>query len=95
EAVEETARQTWEQIEPDEDQKEMINRMLQIVQKRIAEHPEIEVTYFEADQKKEGGRYVSKTASVKKIDEFRKNLVFQNGDIIHIRDILELNIPVK
>lgn len=35
----------------------------------VAEHPEVSVTYFLPDTQKEGGRYVTETGQVKKIDE--------------------------
>ena len=48
---------------------------------------EIKITYFQADLKKSGGKYVTVLASIKKIDEYNKVLVLNNGKKIKIDDL--------
>ena len=54
-AIRETARQTDSFAELDEDRKELLNRQLQFIKAMLAQKPECEITYFQPDQKKDGG----------------------------------------
>ena len=51
------------------------------------DHPLITVTYFEKDAEKEGGRYVTFTGTVKKYDDFARELVFSDEKRIPVEDI--------
>ena len=51
------------------------------------DHPLITVTYFEKDAKKEGGRYVTFCGTVKKNDDFARELDFSDGKRIPVEDI--------
>ena len=56
-------------------------------------HPcalEVTVTYFQPDEKKSGGAYVTVTGPVKKIDEQGRLLILQNETTIHISDIIDI-----
>ena len=68
--VKETARLTNKEIEINEELKEILNNKIQLIQKKIKEQPQIEITYFIPDSKKDGGRYETVTNSVKKIHPF-------------------------
>ena len=57
---------------------------------RIHEHPELEVTYFIADEKKTGGVYQTLHGVLKKIDAIQRTLVLMDGTRIEIQDILRL-----
>ena len=53
-------------------------------------HPcalEVTVTYFQPDEKKSGGVYVTVTGSAKKVDDVSKLLLLQDGKAIPIKDI--------
>ena len=89
-AIRETARLTEEQLELSEDEKAVIDGKLQMIQAHIKEQPEITVTYFQPDEKKNGGAYVTVTDSVKKIDDMKKLLILRNGMSISICTILSL-----
>jgi len=71
-AIRETARLTEEQLELSEDEKDIIDGKLQWIQEHIKEQPEITVTYFKPDEKKNGGAYVTVTDSAKRIDDIKK-----------------------
>lgn len=81
EAIYETARLTDEQLELSEDEIAVIDEKLQWLREHIKEQPEITVTYFQPDEKKNGGAYVTVTGSAKKID---KVLVLRDGTVIPI-----------
>lgn len=73
-AIAETARLTDRRIELDEDTKAELDRKQKLLLALIAEQPEITVTWFQPDEKKEGGRYVTTTGRLKRIDEARRIL---------------------
>lgn len=90
-AVGETARLTSEKVELDESRKTILDGKLQMLYKYIDEHPEITVTYFKPDKRKTGGKYVSVTGSVKKIDNYRHSVIFKNETEILFNDIYEIS----
>ena len=55
----------------------------------IQEQPEVTVTYFQPDEKKNGGAYVTVTGSAKKID---KVLVLRDGTVIPIDDVISVQL---
>lgn len=92
EAVHETQRLTLEKRELDENQKVVINEKLQKLLERVAELPEVRITYFEPDRKKEGGSYPEIHGNVKKIDEIMRQIYLTDGTVIGIEDIVDIEI---
>lgn len=89
-AVKETARITEKRIELDQYIKEELNHKLQILIEKIEENPKIKVTYFEPDDKKNGGVYITIIGRIKKIDEYGK-IIFMTDDIeVHIDEIVRI-----
>ena len=86
-AIRETARLTEEQLELSEDEKAVIDGKLQMIRAHIKEQPEVTITYFQPDEKKSGGAYVTITGFVKKVDDVSKLLLLQNDKVIPIKDI--------
>ncbi len=84
----ETARVTERKIEPDELQKELINRKLTEACSENGSLKEIAITYFVKDLKKEGGEYVTVRGKIKKIDSLERNIVLDSGIIIEIDCII-------
>ena len=54
------------------------------------EHPEITVTYFLPDERKEGGEYATLTGRLKRLDPVERVLLFETGERVPIGDILLL-----
>lgn len=90
-AVKETARLTDKRLELDEGEKEVLNERLQIIADRIKEYPEIAVTYFQPDSKKDGGAYVTAISAVKKIDKYERVVVMTDGTTISIDEIISID----
>ncbi len=88
--VAETARLTDERIELGETDMEILSAKIQILNDRIKEQPEITVTYFKPDGKKDGGAYLHKTAQIKRVDDVERVLHFTDGSSLHIDDITDL-----
>lgn len=89
-AVRETARLTDKKVELDEYMKYALNDRLQIIADRLKEHPEIEITYFQPDTKKNGGTYVTAINTVKNIDEYERVVIMNDGTAIPIDEIISL-----
>ena len=89
-AIKETARLTEEEIELDENSKELLDFRLQQLQEHLSECPEVTVTYFCPDEKKTGGAYETVTGKVKKVDGYAGALVFTDGRRIVLGAIVEL-----
>lgn len=89
-AVEETARYTDSMIELSEDEVVLLNGALARLRESIGEKPQIRVTYFVPDAKKDGGEYVSKTGIVKRIDEYENVLIFTDGDKVAVSSIIKV-----
>lgn len=87
----ETARLTNERIEIDDTIKVIIDSKLQIIKEHIKEMPLITFMYFVPDTKKDGGKYVTATGNVKKIEEYRNVLVLDNKIEIPIDEIIDIN----
>lgn len=89
-AIKETARLTDRKVELDEYEIVALDAMLQKIKEQIQLHPEITVTYFQPDTKKDGGEYVTVAGRVKKLDEYAKSVIMEEGTRILIEDIIEL-----
>jgi len=90
EAIKETARLTDERVELDESVKAVIDERLQYIEENIKSKPTATVTYFEPDDRKEGGEYVTVTGKVKKIDSAANCIIMTNGMIISICEIFNI-----
>ena len=86
-AVKETARLTDARREMLEDEIAELNRQLGELAERLSERPEIRVTYFIPDKKKDGGRYASKIGNARTIDQYNNTIVFTDGDTVQIKDM--------
>ena len=92
--VKETARLTNKKIEINEELKEILNQKIQLIQKKIKEQPQIEITYFIPDSKKEGGKYETVTNSVKKIDTYKGEIILIDGTTIAIDEIIDISSEI-
>lgn len=89
-AIKETARLTDERIELDEAEKAVLDEKIRILQNRLVDKPEIEFVYFQPDERKLGGSYISVVGIVKKFDLSLGVVILEDGGTISTRDILEI-----
>ncbi len=89
-AVEETARYTDCRQTPEEEDKAKINAVLHSLQADIKEQPAVYLEYFVPDPFKQGGRYVSTEAAVRKVDAYRRCIVLSSGKEIPFDDLFRL-----
>ena len=91
-AIDETARLTQDWIELDENEKERLNEKFQQIREQLPMHPQVIFTYFEPDQKKQGGAYLTVEGRVKKIDEYRGAFILEDGREVLIESIVGVEI---
>lgn len=60
----------------------------------MGQNPEVKITYFEPDQKKDGGAYITVSGFIKKIDVYEKKIVLQDGQKIEINQIYDISSDV-
>ncbi len=89
-AIKETGRLTDEKIDLGEEEKEVLDRKLRFLMKKLSERPALTVTYFVPDEKKSGGAYVTKMGRLKKIDGLSRRIQLTDGTKIPLDDILEI-----
>lgn len=90
-AVKETARETIEQIDIDDEIKGILDSKIQILTERIKNKPEVSITYFIHDLKKDGGAYITIEGIIKKIDTYSQNIVLADKTEIPINDIIDIS----
>lgn len=90
EAVTEEARITENRIDIDEEAKIEVNEKLNYIMKHLDKNIIVSVTYFEKDKKKQGGSYKTIKGIIKKIDDFRKTIEMQSGEIIKIEELKKI-----
>lgn len=83
-ALDETARLTDVFVEPDEDEKQIINAKLHLLIDLIEEKPLVTVTYFVPDDRKDGGRYVNITGYLKKISTMNREITMGDGTCVSV-----------
>ena len=89
-AIAEAARLTDQKMELDEDTKAELDRRQAVLLEHIAEQPEITVTWFQPDGRKDGGAYLTVTGRLKKIDEAARTLILLDGTSIPLEDVVGL-----
>lgn len=91
EAIHEAGRLTEDFIEPGEDRKEQINEQFRILKENQARRPEVEVTYFRPDERKDGGAYVTVRGQVKRIDAYRHQILLVDGAVLSMERIYAID----
>ena len=90
-AVRETARETTERIDIDEEVKTILDSKIQLLSEKIKEKPEIVFTYFVPDLTKEGGAYISVSGIIKKIDMYEQKIILFDTTEIPINEIIDIS----
>ena len=69
---------------------EMLNSKLNYINENIKENIKITIIYFISDKKKSGGKYMSKTGIVKRIEIVNGFIKFKVIDIIYMNEIISI-----
>lgn len=68
----------------------IINEKILKMKEKINIKPKVSITYFVPDIRKKGGKYVTITGNIKKIDEFKHLIIFEDKKEIPIQEIIEI-----
>ena len=79
-----------QRVELSEDRKAELDQTQRLLLAHIEEHPEVTVTWFRPDGKKEGGEYVTVTGYLKRIDTVERTLCMVDGTKIPLDDVVEI-----
>ena len=90
-AVKETGRLTDDKNELEESSLNELNAKIQLLRDNLADGPEITFTYFKPDERKAGGAYLTKTGTVKKLDDYEWQIVLQDSANLLMDDILDIS----
>jgi len=90
-AVSETARTTEEKAEIGDESKAELDAAIKNLMERVKERPEVTVTYFIADMKKNGGRYIAEKVKVKRVDTYNRLIITEDRKI-PFGDIREIEL---
>lgn len=90
-SIKETARLTDEYSEPSEEMKAIMNEKILLLMEQLENQPEITITFFKPDEKKQGGAYITITGVVKKIKTYERQIQMTTGDLIPIDMIFDIN----
>lgn len=89
-AIQETGRLTVRKIELSEDERIVLDMKQQILLDNIRERPDVSITYFIPDERKDGGSYVTVTGNVKKIDDYQRLLILTDRAQIPLDEIVDI-----
>lgn len=93
-ALVETARLTDRRIELEEDDRAALDRKQQELLERIGERPEVAITWFVPDARKDGGQYITTVGRLKRIDEVRRVMVLVDRTEIPLNDIFDIEAEI-
>ncbi len=90
EAIAEIARFVDKKIKLNEEEITEINRKLNILKENIKKNPTITLTYFIADELKNGGNYIKEKTKIYKINELSKDITIKNKNKISFENIFSI-----
>ena len=91
-AIKETARLTDERVELGEYELMELNAGIHMLMERIEEHPQVEITYFKPDERKDGGAYLTVKSRAKRLNEYERFILLENGTEIPFNDIYKIEL---
>ena len=90
--IDEAARLTDRREEMTEDELNDLNQAFQKLLERASDRPLVSVTYFQPDERKDGGEYVSYTGRFRFFDEIERILHFTDRTEIPVDDIFHIEM---
>ena len=95
EAIQEAQRLIDQRKVLDENRNMQNDESLQEILQHITEQPRIRVTYFQPDERKDGGAYRTLIMNLKKMDEYNRRLIFSDHSWIPLEDIYEIELLLE
>ena len=94
EDIQEAERITDSEFELSEDMLLTLNRKMDILLSHLEEKPEITVTYFLPDPKKEGGKYCKITSRVVDVFKSERTMIFENKNVLSLDSIYDMESEI-
>ncbi len=94
EDIQEAERITDSELELSEDMLLTLNRKMDILLIHLEEKPQITVTYFLPDPKKEGGKYYKITSRVVDVFKSERTMVFENKNVLSLDSIYDMESEI-
>lgn len=89
-AIRETARLTDPKAELEERELEELNENLRRLQDHIQDRPEVELTYFQPDTRKEGGAYRTIRGPVRRMNAYEQYIEMEDSTRIFFTDMVKI-----
>lgn len=89
-AIKEKARLTDERVELGEYELMELNAGIHMLMERIDEYPQVEITYFKPDEHKDGGAYLTVKSRAKRLNEYDRFILLEDGTEIPFDDIYKI-----
>lgn len=91
ESIEETCREVEKRKDLSNELKILIGEKIKYIADNIKEKPLVTFTYFAKDLKKDGGKYITVTKKVKKVDEYNQKIFLEDNFSLNFADIISIN----
>lgn len=89
-AIAETQRLTRDRMELDENSREILDEKLRLIKERLYSHPDVTITYYVPDLKKEGGDYITVSGEVMGVDLYERRLVLEGDIRIPLDEVIDM-----
>ena len=93
-SIKETSRLTSKKKELSEEEKNELDRKINILNENIKDRPDVIISYFIPDSKKSGGRYEDISGNIRRIDYVNHTITLTNNKKINIENILNISSTI-
>lgn len=90
EAIRETERLTESERILDEDSMDILERKFEALSAHLGEDPTVKISYYQPDDRKEGGAYLTVSGRIKKIRKNERILILEDGTEIPFGRIVDI-----
>ncbi len=90
EAMSETARTTDSELILSENELQILDQKFEIITRHLKDIGEVEITYFEPDQYKEGGIYQERKITIKRIDLSKRMIISTDNEKYYLDNISDI-----
>ena len=91
EVIREEARETQKRINLDPYMKEELNRKLNLLLSQLKEKHRVKICYFQEDERKAGGEYVTIEGTLRKVDTYKGIIHMADKKLIPIKEIIDID----
>lgn len=95
EEIEELVRYVDSKQVLSEDQRDELDEKLRKIILEEEKHPRIKITYFEEDEKKDGGKVKTVVGKLEKVDVIRGSIVLTENNAISLRSLTDIEEDIE